>query len=81
MILFVSLCCKPLKKDPSGYVLVPHEKYNFYQMHTLITDLCLLQLNLKMSITISKGIALGNKKDYIYMVENLKMMLLSIKSS
>ena len=34
-------------------VLVLLEEYHFYKMQTLLTDLCLLLLNLKMSITIS----------------------------
>ena len=54
MILLISSCCK-LKKQThlERHVPVPLEQSLFYQIHTLIADLCLLLFNLKMSITIS----------------------------
>ena len=48
------------------YMLVPLEEHYFYQIHTLIIDLCLLLFNLKMSITISNwGFILKQKRLYI----------------
>ena len=51
---FISSCCKPLKTDQSGEICTcaTWGIRFFYQMHTLITDLCLPLLNLKMSIII-----------------------------
>ena len=47
----VSILWKQTHLD--GYVLVSLKANFFYQIHTLITDLCLLLLNLKMCIAIS----------------------------
>ena len=55
-MLFINSCCKPLKTDPYGrYVPLLLEKSLFYQIHTLVTDLCMLLLNLKISITASRA--------------------------
>ena len=37
------------------YLPVPLEESLFYQIHTLITDLCVLLVNLKISITMSRA--------------------------
>ena len=51
----MSFCCKPLKTYPSGErcVVVSLKEHLLYQICTVITDLCLLLISLKMSIAIS----------------------------
>ena len=69
--ILLIICCKPLKIDPSGEIsLVSLEQSLFYQMHTLITNLCLLLLNLKMPITIGNWGFIWKYKKYARKSQN-----------
>ena len=71
MILLISSCCK-LKKQThlEWYVPVPLEQSLFYQIHTLIADLCLLLFNLKMFITISNWGFIWKRERYARKSQN-----------
>ena len=80
LILFIGSCFKPLKIDPSGEICTcaTWAKPLLSNAH-LDKLISLLLLNLKMSITKVTGVSFEYTKNYIQ--ENLKMMLLSIRSS
>ena len=59
----MSSCYKPLKTDPFGEIRTCTYIGLFYQMQSLINDLCLLLLNLKMPITIDNQGFIWNTKE------------------
>ena len=72
LLIFWYYLLAPFAKQthPERYVPVPLAWSLFYQMHTLVADLCLLLLNLKMSITISNWGFIWKYKRYARKSQN-----------